>query len=161
VRPDPPLDPFLTLQGTPELIDLVCACVTEPDMFRTTLENGKVYITVEQVTDLMNWLVEVICERDIDHAAQIWDWGRSNLLIVEGRLLSGNRTLDSLTAREFYALTYTLMMDEAGSRANLEKQLDEWVANAKMTTLARQSSGSNDPKWDEADQVAMSLLTRN
>jgi hypothetical protein len=158
VRLDAPLGPFLFASTIPDFIDLVCSCVTEPDVMRPMLEDGNVYITVEQLTDLSNWLIEVICERDIEHAVYVWEWGRSNLLLVEGRLLNGTRTFDSLTAREFYALTYTLMMDEAGSRANLEKQLDEWVANAKMLAQAKQGTERMNPKWDEADRMAMELL---
>lgn len=51
------------------------------------------------------------------------------------------------------------MMEEAGGRSSLERQLEEFWTQDQMKLAARIASPKpNDPKWEAADRLAMELL---
>lgn len=87
-------------------------------------------------------------------ASLVWEWGWQNLITVSGRMLLSGRRWTELSAEEFYAVTYTLMLEEAGSRTNLEETLQNWVANRDMLS----TTASGNVTWDTADAHALALL---
>lgn len=61
-----------------------------------------------------------------------------------------------LSAEEFYAVTYTLMLEEAGSRSNLEETLRGWADNRNILS----ASSTNDVAWNNADARALANLAK-
>lgn len=50
------------------------------------------------------------------------------------------------------------MADEVGSRAELEKQLEEWAIQHEELESAQNGSGAGNDAWADADRLAMQLL---
>lgn len=88
-------------------------------------------------------------------ASLVWQWGWQNLTIVSGRMLLSGRRWTELSAEEFYAVVYTLMMEEAGSRAHLEETLKSWAEEREILS----TGAEGDVAWKEADALALTLLS--
>lgn len=151
-----PLAAFLLPPTVNAVYELVCSSVTDRPGVEQALDDPDV--TLSLLNSIADWITECVSERPLDTACFIWSWGRVNLLYLEGRMLLAGRNLDTLSARRFFAVAYTLMTEEAGGRGVLESRLEELVDEAKVFVEARMAGDKQDPKWDQADKLAMELL---
>lgn len=89
-------------------------------------------------------------------ASLVWQWGWQNLATVSGRMLLAGRRWTELSADEFYAVVYTLMLEEAGSRSHLEETLKTWADERKILSTGAPA----DVAWADADARALANLAK-
>lgn len=154
--PEIPISPFLDAPSTKAVYELVCSSVTDRPLLEEALDDPDV--TIDLLDSIADWITELVSERSLDTAIFIWAWARANLQYIEGRLILAGRDLDTLSARRFFAVAYTLRAEELGGREALESYLDELVEQSKVFTDAKQAGGKVDPVWDQADALALELL---